>query len=287
MPDKPHVVVVTGMSGAGRSTAARTLEDLGFYVVDNLPPALIEAVVHQVGMLERPRSRLAVVVDTRRGLSFSDLGEAIRALEGAGITTTLLFLDAADDVLEKRYEELRRPHPVEAPTMSESITRERHVLEGIRGAADRIIDTSERTAHDLRLAMEAAFESLLTRRDMKVAVISFGFKRGVPRVIDLLFDVRFLPNPHWVPDLRPQTGLDPPVREYVMDQPDTAEFLQRATDLLDFLLPRYRKEGKAYLTIGIGCTGGNHRSVVVAEQLASFLRDRDIEVAVQHRDAGK
>ena len=285
MPEQPRVVVLTGMSGAGRSEAANVLEDIGYFVVDNLPPALIEATVEQIGLLEQPRSRLAVVVDSRRGLSFFDLEEAIRALELRGIATTLLFVDSDDATLIQRYEEHRRPHPVEASTLSESIALERSALEGLRGASDQILDTTDRSVHELRDLLLVSFTDEPSRREMKVVVTSFGFKRGVPRVLDLLFDVRFLPNPHWVPELRPQTGHDQPVRDYVMGQEDTGEFLSRATSMLDFLLPRYAVEGKAYLSIGVGCTGGRHRSVVIAEEIAEALLRHDVSVAVRHRDA--
>lgn len=287
MAEQPHVIVVTGMSGAGRSHAAKVLEDVGYYVVDNLPPALIPGVVEEAGMLERPRSRLAVVVDSRRGLSFSDVEGALLALASAGVRTTVLFLDADDRTLVTRYEENRRPHPVEAETLSDSIALERKALENLRGVADIIIDTTDRNVHQLRELIEEAFSGEQPRRPMRVVVTSFGFKRGVPRVLDLLFDVRFLPNPHWVPELRPLTGLDQEVRSYVLGHHDAREFLDRTTEMLDFLLPRYVTEGKAYLSIGIGCTGGRHRSVAIAEEIGAWLRERDIDVAVRHRDSAE
>ncbi len=287
MSETPHVVVVTGMSGAGRSSAAKVLEDLGYFVVDNLPPPLLKAVVDQNQLLEQPRRRLAVVADSRGGLTFEDLQDALTGLDSAGIATTVLFLDATDDVLATRYEENRRPHPVDAPSLGESITRERHALEGLRGEADVVIDTSDRNVHEFRRLLEQTFTGELPQRPLRVSLVSFGFKRGTPRVLDLLFDVRFLPNPHWQPELRPLTGLDEPVARYVLEQADAEEFLARAEDLLGFLLPRYLAEGKAYLSIGIGCTGGNHRSVAIAEHLGEWLTGEGYEVTVRHRDAGR
>jgi UPF0042 nucleotide-binding protein len=286
MPDRPQLVVVTGMSGAGRSVAGKALEDLGFFVIDNLPASLISQVVAQADPAGNPkRSRLAVAVDTRGGLSFEELEEVLLALATDGVPTTLLFLDADDEVLTKRFEESRRPHPVEAPTLSESIALERVALQDLRGSADVVIDTSERSVHDLRRGLREVFAGERPHRPMRVAVTSFGFKHGVPRVIDLLFDVRFLPNPYWVESLRPLTGLQDQVHEFVMSHPDAAEFLLRAEALLDFVLPRYEGEGKSYLTIAVGCTGGRHRSVVMAEELGRWLGERGVEATVRHRDA--
>lgn len=288
MPEHPQLVVITGMSGAGRSQAGKALEDLGFFVIDNLPVGLIARVVEQADPTrDARRRRLAVAVDTRGGLSFEELEQVLLALTREGVPTSLLFLDADDEVLTKRFAESRRPHPVEAPTLSESIALERAALQDLRGQADVVVDTSERSVHDLRRTLQELFAGERPRRPLRVAVTSFGFKHGVPRAIDLLFDVRFLPNPYWVPELRPLTGHDQPVRQMVMAHPDTSEFLQRLHDLLEFLLPRYAAEGKSYLTIGIGCTGGRHRSVLIAEELGSWLSGREVEASVRHRDLAR
>lgn len=277
-------MIVTGMSGAGRSQAANVLEDVGYFVVDNLPTSLIEAVVDQVGVLEGARSKVAVVVDTRGGVTLEALDTAVTGLMGRGVRVTVLYLDADDATLIRRYEETRRPHPVEEGPLADRIRTERVGFEGIRGQADFIIDTSDLNVHELRQQVEAAFAGELPERRMRVDLISFGFKRGVPRVVDLLFDVRFLPNPHWVPELRPQTGCDSDVSDYVLGQPDAGEFIDRTSELLAFLVPRYEAEGKSYLTIGVGCTGGRHRSVAIAEELAARLSGEPVDVNVVHRD---
>ncbi|HUU61793.1 MAG TPA: RNase adapter RapZ [Acidimicrobiia bacterium] len=288
MAERPQLVVITGMSGAGRSQAGKALEDLGFFVIDNLPANLIARVVEQADPAGDPRRRrLAVAVDTRGGLSFEALEEVLLTLAREGVPTTLLFLDAEDEVLTTRFSESRRPHPVEAPTLSESIALERAALQDLRGQADVVVDTSDRSVHELRRLLQELFAGELPRRPLRVLVTSFGFKHGVPRVVDLVFDVRFLPNPFWVSELRPLTGHDEPVRRMVMSHPDTGEFLRRAEALLEFLLPRYEAEGKSYLTIGVGCTGGRHRAVVMAEELGRWLAEREVEVSVRHRDAGR
>ncbi|NNF64321.1 MAG: RNase adapter RapZ [Acidimicrobiia bacterium] len=283
MTTQPRVVIITGMSGAGRSSAANVLEDIGYFVVDNLPPSLISAVVEHRDMADAPRSRLAVVVDSRGGLDFDQLETAIRNLLSQGVRTTVLFLDATDTALVTRFEETRRTHPVEARTLADSIAMERTALEELRGMADVIVDTTDTNVHELRDTLRNAFSDVQPRQ-MRVDIVSFGFKRGLPRVLDLLFDVRFLPNPHWDPQLRPQTGLDQPVREYVLHQDDAKPFMEQTSQMLEFLIPRYMAEGKAYLTIGIGCTGGRHRSVAIATALAEQLETKGLPVSVSHRD---
>ncbi|MBI5157290.1 MAG: RNase adapter RapZ [Acidimicrobiia bacterium] len=288
MSSPPHLVIISGMSGAGRSAAAKALEDLGFFVIDNLPADLISDVVARADLREGGRKRVAAVVDTRGGLEFGDLEAVIRRLGAEGVVTTLLFLDADDEVLATRFEETRRPHPVPGETVAESIAAERAALRGLRGRADVIIDTSDRNVHELRDAVIEAFSGASDLRPLRVSVMSFGFKHGVPRVVDLLFDTRFLDNPHWEDGLRPLTGLDAEVRTFVLGTPDAVEFMDRTAGLLEFLIPRYSAEGKAYLTVAIGCTGGRHRSVVIAEELARRLRDLGgIEVSTRHRDIAR
>ncbi len=226
-----------------------------------------------------------MVVDTRGGLDFADVDFVIRRLAADGVTTTVLFLDADNSVLERRFEETRRPHPVEAGTLAESIALERGALEGLREQADVIFDTSTRTVHELRQAIQDAFAGEGGTRPLRVVVESFGFKHGVPRDVDLVFDVRFLPNPHWDEQLRPLTGRDPAVKQAVLGDAGAAEFGEKVTDLLEFLIPRFEEEGKSYLTIGIGCTGGRHRSVAMAEEIAARLESMpDLEVTTRHRD---
>ena len=282
-PTNAHVVIITGMSGAGRSEAANVLEDIGYFVVDNLPLDLVSNLVTSVGVADGTRSKVAIVVDTRSGIDGTILDRALLHLHRDGIPTTVLFLDADDRALIRRFEESRRPHPLPESALARSITAEREAFEEIRAASDVIVDTSELSVHGLRDRLREAFASD-TAPTMRVDITSFGFKRGIPRVADLMFDVRFLPNPHWMPDLRPLTGLDDDVRSYVFSHAEAGTFLEKVTDLLDFLIPEYEVEGKSYLTIGIGCTGGKHRSVAMAEAIGSHLRDRGVETSVHHRD---
>jgi UPF0042 nucleotide-binding protein len=228
---------------------------------------------------------MALVVDTRGRLTEADLQEALLGLHSRGIRTTVLFLDADDATLVRRFEETRRTHPVTQGRLAEKIATERASLEDIRGGADIIIDTTDLDVHQLRRRLETAFADELPERQMRVDVLSFGFKRGVPRVVDVMFDVRFLPNPHWVEELRPLTGRDDAVRDYVLAQPDSQEFLHQVTKMLQFLIPRYANEGKSYLTIGIGCTGGRHRSVALADEIGRSVAELgEVEVTVGHRD---
>jgi len=283
---EPHVVVITGMSGAGRSHASNVLEDLGYFVVDNLPADLIVDVVQRSGVGDESRDRFAVVVDTRGSVTADQLSEAVKLLRQVGLRTTVLFLDADDRVLIRRFEETRRPHPFAGSTLDESIALERANMLEIRGLADLIADTSDLNVHELGGRLRNAFARGLPQRQMQIDVTSFGFKRGVPRVVDLLFDARFLPNPHWQPELRPLTGLDDGVNDYVFSHEEADIFLSKVTDLLDFVIPEYESEGKAYLTIGVGCTGGRHRSVALAEAIGRHLRAEGKDVTIHHRDAG-
>jgi UPF0042 nucleotide-binding protein len=284
--NKPDVLIVTGMSGAGRSTVSKVLEDLGYFVIDNLPPDLIADVVRQNDVEDTDRL-LAVVVDVRGGVLSNELQRPLRDLLGRQMLASVLFLDASDEVLLKRYDENRRPHPLREATLEQSIARERELLGEIRANADFVIDTSDYNVHELRQQIEEVFLAGQQERPMLVTVRSFGFKHGPPRDVDLMFDVRFLPNPHWQPELRPQTGKDAAVRDYVMGMDDTVAFLDKTTDMLDFLLPRFMAEGKSYLSVGIGCTGGHHRSVAIAESLGEWFASRGIEASVVHRDIDK
>jgi UPF0042 nucleotide-binding protein len=280
--DRPQVLIVTGMSGAGRSTAAKVLEDLDYLVVDNLPPELIDDVVRH--NIESPGSRnLAVVIDARGGYPIDEIKAGIEAAEREGVEASLLFLDAADEVLIRRFEENRRPHPVAGDTLVDSIGAERSFLAELRADADFVLDTSDLNVHELRRRLEQEFMGR-RERPMRIAVSSFGFKHGAPRDADLLFDVRFLPNPYWVPELRPLTGNDAPVRHYVLDDRDAQEFMHKIQGLIDFLVPRFRHEGKSYVSIAIGCTGGRHRSVAIADALAKWLDGRGVRATVRHRD---
>ena len=278
-----HVVIITGMSGAGRSQAANVLEDVGYFVVDNLPLDVVPHLVNSVGVVDGSRSRVAVVVDSRSGVDAVTLDLALIDLHRDGIPTTVLFLDADDRALVRRFEESRRPHPVPRTALIASITAEREAFEEVRAAADVIVDTTDLSVHQLRDHLRRAFAAD-QRSTMRVDLTSFGFKKGIPRVADLMFDVRFLPNPHWVPELRPQTGLDEPVREFVFSHDEAGTFLIKITDLLDFLIPEYEAEGKSYLTIAVGCTGGKHRSVAMAEAIGQHLTAAGVDTAVHHRD---
>ncbi len=281
--DAPHVLVVTGLSGAGRSTAAKILEDLDYVVIDNLPPALLDRAVKSHD-IPNEHKHLAVVIDSRGGLPMEEIKQAMIALERDSVVSRIVFLDADDDVIVGRYEENRRPHPLGMATITQAIAAERGMLEELREMADVIIDTSSLNVHELRQRITDLFSESQAVRPTRVSIRSFGFKHGVPRDLDLLFDVRFLPNPHWVPELRDQVGTDPGVREYVLGADGAKEFLDRVDDLLEFLLPRFQAEAKSYLSIGIGCTGGHHRSVAIAEELASRLSRHGVEAAVVHRD---
>lgn len=279
-----HVVIVTGLSGAGRSQTAKILEDIGYFVVDNLPTMMISDLVATIGSPEGEHCQLAVVTDTRTGMDATELDLVLIDLHRDGIRTTVLFLDADDAVLVRRFDETRRPHPQGAASLADAIQSERSAFEPVRALADVIVDTSELNVHQLRDRLRDAFADTDSDAAMRVAVTSFGFKRGIPRVADLMFDVRFLPNPHWEPELRPLTGLDAPVRDFVFAHEEAVEFLGKTTEMLDFLLPHYESEGKSYLTIAVGCTGGRHRSVALAEAIAAHLRETGVDTSINHRD---
>lgn len=280
--ENPTIAIITGLSGAGRTSAAKVLEDLGYFVIDNMPPQLLTSAVNLFSQADI--GRIALVVDVRGLQFFHGLESTIAELEVSGARTTVLYLESQDDVLVRRYEAARRVHPLAgADRIVDGIARERELLAELRAEADLIIDTSNLSVHDLRDRLWEAFRDTSSAH-MVINLMSFGFKHGIPQDVDLLFDVRFLPNPYWEPELRPLTGLDAPVRDYVLGQPLAQDFLTRLCSLLDLCVPAYHQEGKRYLTIGIGCTGGNHRSVALTEYLASYLRDQGEQVSTQHRD---
>jgi RNase adapter protein RapZ len=275
-------LIITGLSGAGRTEAGATFEDLGWFVIDNMPTPLITKVAELVSAPGSETERVALVVG-RGGGQLEDLAEAIRQLRSTGGRVKVLFLEASDEVLVRRFEGTRRRHPLSGGEgVIESIAMERELLQPIRETADVVIDTADLNVHQLRERLVDLF--MHTADTMQIQVVSFGFKHGVPIDVDNVFDCRFLPNPHWIEGLRPLTGLDEPVRRYVLDQPATEEFIDRLDELLALVLPAYVKEGKSYLTIGIGCTGGRHRSVVLAEELAHRMEKRGYGPLVHHRD---
>jgi UPF0042 nucleotide-binding protein len=280
---QPEVVVITGMSGAGRSTASNVLEDLGYFVIDNMPPELLARVMELVTAAGSTIERFAMVVDVRGRPLWGDVLPYIRAMREQGVPLRLLFLEADDETLVNRYEAARRRHPL-APSgrIIDGIRSERALLTDLRADADLIVDTSATNVHELRHRVTDAFGD--DGRAMVVNVLSFGFKHGTPRDADLVLDVRFLPNPHWIDALRPLTGRDAPVADYVLGQPLTREFLPRLLDLLGVMIPAFIDDGKRYLTIAIGCTGGRHRSVALAERIGEFVRRFDVAVQVDHRD---
>jgi len=281
-------VIITGLSGAGKTQALHSLEDLGYFCVDNLPPALIPTFAELCLNTRDPIQRVALVIDIRGGEFFKSAVEALEQLTGLGVTYEILFLEADDDTLIRRYKETRRRHPL-APEgrLIEGIAKERRLLDVLRQRAAHIIDTSELTPRDLREQVVRLLSGGTTLRAMHVHFVSFGFKYGLPLDADLVFDVRFLPNPHYVDHLKPLTGNDTPVDEYVMGYPLARTLLRKLEDLLRFLLPNYVAEGKTQVTIAIGCTGGQHRSVVLANRLSRQLKDMGFDLSVQHRDAGR
>jgi UPF0042 nucleotide-binding protein len=282
------VVLVTGLSGAGRGTAAKVLEDLGWYVADNLPPELITRMV-DLGLAAGSRiTELAVVMDVRSRGFTGDLVSVRNELSTRGIAPRVLFMDASDDMLIRRYEQNRRSHPLQGEqTLAEGITAERDMLAPVRAAADLVIDTSTLSVRELRESIEQAFGGEAVA-STSVTVESFGYKYGLPMDADMVVDARFLPNPHWVDELRPHSGQHPAVRDYVLDQPGAVDFLNTYHRLLSLVVEGYRREGKRYMTVAIGCTGGKHRSVAIAEALAGLLEpDPQLSVRVLHRDLGR
>jgi UPF0042 nucleotide-binding protein len=285
---RTRLVVVTGLSGSGRSATLKAFEDMGFNCVDNLPLELLSAFVEFARGSDRA-FRSVIGIDIREK-GFPERFPALyEELKSRGIRIEMLFLDASDQTIVRRFSETRRSHPLArgATALLDGIRSERTALAEVRKLADRIIDTTDYTVHDLRQTIERQYAAEDTGRPMVITLLTFGYKFGIPYDLDLLFDLRFLPNPHFVPELRPLTGEDPSVREYVMAQPDSAEFLARLQEFIEYLLPRYRREGKSYLTIGFGCTGGRHRSVAVSLMIAAFLRKSGYDVIIKHRDKGE
>jgi UPF0042 nucleotide-binding protein len=281
-----ELVVVTGMTGAGRSTAAKELEDLGYFVVDNLPPALVEDVVRMVDESHGHEQSIAVVVDVRSGSFFETLAEVIeRGVQGR--RTTLLYLEAEDDILVRRQEAARRPHPLQAGgRLLDGLARERKVMADIRGTADIVIDSSNLNVHQLTGQIARSFGTE-ERLALKATVVSFGFKYGIPVDADYVADMRFLPNPHWVPELRPHTGREAVVADYVKSQNGAQEFLDRFVPLLIDVSKGYLREGKRFMTVAVGCTGGKHRSVAMAEEISARLLADGLDARASHRDLGR
>ena len=283
-----EVAVVTGLSGAGRSTAAKCLEDLGWFVVDNLPPELIATMVELGAQARGAITRVAVVMDVRSRAFTDDLAAVIKDLDARGYKPRVLFLEATDEVLVRRFESVRRSHPMQGDgRLADGIAAERHLLTPLREAADLVLDSSALSVHQLRAKIEDTFGSEASART-RVTVLSFGYKYGLPMDADLVMDVRFLPNPFWIPELREQTGMDADVRNYVLSQEGAEEFLDRYHELLKLIGAGYRREGKRYLTLAVGCTGGKHRSVAISEELSALLSTEDgMTVKVVHRDLGR
>ncbi|WP_409492611.1 RNase adapter RapZ [Amycolatopsis sp. cmx-11-12] len=283
-----EVAVVSGLSGAGRSTAAKCLEDLGWFVVDNLPPELIATMVELGAQARGAITKVAVVMDVRSRAFTDDLASVIKDLDARGYKPRVLFLQATDAVLVRRFEAVRRGHPMQGDgRLADGITAERTLLEPLRDEADLVLDTSSLSVHDLRAKIEDAFGSEASTQT-RVTVLSFGYKYGLPMDADLVMDVRFLPNPFWIPELRDHTGLEGEVRNYVLSQEGADEFLDRYHQLLRLIGAGYKREGKRYLTLAVGCTGGKHRSVAISEELAQRLSNEDgMAVKVVHRDLGR
>ena len=288
-PEKagPEIVIITGMSGAGRSTAAKSLEDLDWFVADNLPPDLLPTMVDLAGRARGAVPRLAAVVDVRSRAFSTDLKSVISDLEARGIRPYVVFLEASDDTLVRRFESVRRPHPLqEGGRVVDGIAAERELLQPVRGQADLVLDSSDLNVHELRARMRDAFGGDADI-GLRVNVVSFGFKYGLPVDADLVADCRFLPNPHWVPELAPLTGQDSPVREYVLGQPGAAEFLSAYVEAVRVTLSGYQNAGKHFVVLAVGCTGGKHRSVVISEEIAARLAASWPGIQVTHRDLGR
>jgi UPF0042 nucleotide-binding protein len=283
------IVVITGLSGAGRSTAAKSLEDLGWFVVDNLPPGLLPTMVDLAARSNGAVSRMAAVVDVRSRAFSTDLKSAVTDLGARGATARVVYLEAAEDTLVRRFDSERRPHPMQGNgRVTDGIAAERELLREVRGDSDLVLDTTRLNVHELRARMRDFFGG--TAAGLRLSVVSFGFKYGLPVDADQVADCRFLPNPHWIPELAPMTGQDEPVRDYVLSQPGAKEFLRHYAELLHVVLPGYEREGKRFVTLAVGCTGGKHRSVAIADELAARVAGAlgaGADVQVVHRDLGR
>lgn len=285
MDANTSVIIITGLSGAGKSQALKTLEDLGYFCVDNLPPSLIPKFIQLCSQTRKPIKKIALVVDIRGGEFFRDLSNAMETIKEFGIRPLILFLEANDDTLVRRYKETRRRHPLSPQGgILEGIHNERRRLRDIKLQASIIVDTSELSPLEFRKRLLEVISKHVKVNRLLITIVTFGFKNGLPLDADLVFDVRFLPNPYYVADLKAFSGLEPKVAEYVLSSPLTCKFLAQLKEFLDFLLPNYVDEGKSHLTIAIGCTGGRHRSVVVAEALKRYLESKEHMVVVEHRD---
>lgn len=284
---KPELLIVTGMSGAGRSTVGNALEDQGWYVIDNLPPQMLGPISDLFSLSKASLPRIAIIIDVRGGEFFNDLITNIEQLRTRDINVQLLFLEASDTALVKRFESVRRPHPLQGEgTIVDGISAEREQLLALREMADIVFDTTELNVHQLTNRVAEAFAT--NAKGLKVNVMSFGFKYGIPADADLVADARFIPNPHWKDELRAMTGNDAPVSEYVMAQPGVEDFIKNYAAALRSVLAGYRTENKRFATIAIGCTGGKHRSVAIANRIAEILSDEaDVRITVKHRDLGR
>lgn len=281
-----HLVVITGMSGSGKASVMKAFEDLGYYCVDNLPIGLIPRFA-DLAKQSSEIEKAALVTDIREGEQLRKLPAIIRSLRRQ-TNVTVIFLEASDDVLQRRFSETRRPHPLgKGSTVKDALSQERRMLQPIRALADIVVDSSRFNVHELRAHITSKFTPGSSDKDILVSVVSFGYKAGLPEDADLLFDVRFLPNPHFVPEFRPFTGRHPRVAKYIRSFPQTQEFIDRISDLLVYLLPHYVREGKSYLTIAFGCTGGQHRSVLISEEVKKRLTKAGYRVKVTHRDSPK
>jgi RNase adapter protein RapZ len=284
---KPEIVIITGMSGAGRSTAAKSLEDLDWFVADNLPPDLLPTMLDLARRAQGAVPRIAAVVDVRSRAFSTDLKSVVGDLEARGTQPYVVFLEASDETLVRRFESVRRPHPLqEGGRVVDGIAAERELLQGVRGEADLVLDSSRLNVHELRARMRDTFGGD-SDTALRVNVVSFGFKYGLPVDADMVADCRFLPNPHWIADLAPLTGQDDEVKEYVLGQHDAAEFLDSYVPAVRVTLEGYQREGKHFVMLAVGCTGGKHRSVVMAEQIAARLIGSGATVRVVHRDLGR